>query len=288
MKGPIERLASRARRVCCTCLPLLVAGLMMPGTTRAIVYNLSNGNSTATLNAGTSAGLNSWTVDGINQLNQQWYWFRIGSGGPQADLSAITTTPYVTTLGSSMLTALYTNAQYGVQVNYTLTGQSAGSGKSGLNETVRAYNFTSSTQAFHLFMYSDMNLGHLSANQSVALGNDGHGDSTSVQTFGSPVGGSNTWVTSTLANHLEAAGDHQTLTELTTVNNLQLNDNANTGPGYPATWAFEWDLTLAPNTSTGISMLDTLSVPELSTSTFITLGFGAWLFRLRRQYQKTT
>jgi len=284
MKGLKSRFATRARRLSCYSLPLIFAGLTMPVPAEATIYQLSNLNSSAKIDAGSSAGLENWTVDGVNQVSQQWYWFRIGSGGPQFDLSTISATPYATGSGSNNLTLLYTNSSYGVQLNYILSGNAPGSGKSGLNETARAYNFTSSTQTFHLFMYSDFTLGGQSGNQSVHQGNDGLGDSTSVQVGGSPAVQSNSFVTSTLATHLEAATPFQTRNNLTGVNNYQLDDIASAGPG-AVTWAFEWDLTLAPNTSQVISTLDSLQVPELPTTTFITLGFGAWLLRLRRQYK---
>jgi hypothetical protein len=286
MKGLKKRCASSARSLCCIGLPLVIAWLSSPSSASAAVYSLSSQNSTAVLDAGTSAGLKAWTVDGVNQLSQQWFWFGIdGSVPPRSDLTAITTTPYVTTLGSSILTALYTNSQYGVQLNYTLQGQAAGSGRSSLNETVRAYNFTSATQSFRLFMYTGLILGGQTGNQSVHIvGNDGFGDSYSIQTLGSPVVGSNNLATSTAVSFYEAGTPATTLAD--TINAAHLNDTATAGPGSVA-WAYEWDLTLAPGTSTGISMINPLQVPELSTSAFITLGFGAWLLRFRRRYQKT-
>jgi hypothetical protein len=159
-----------------------------------------------------------------------------------------------------------------------------------MNETVRAYNFTSATQVFHLFMYSDFKLGGGTGNQTATLGTVS-GVSTSVQNLGPlGIGGSNT-VSAVLPTflstfHVEAEPFNQTLNELTTISGYTLNDNATSGTTHP-TWAWEWDFVLPPSSSTPISILDTLQVPELSTPTFITLGFGAWLVRLRRQYQKS-
>jgi hypothetical protein len=42
---------------------------------------LSDGNSTATFDPYSSAGLKSWEVDGINHIAQQWFWCRIGDEG---------------------------------------------------------------------------------------------------------------------------------------------------------------------------------------------------------------
>src|SRR6516164_3188731 len=35
---------------------------------------LADENSTVTLDPSTSSGVSSWTVDGVNQLYQQWFW----------------------------------------------------------------------------------------------------------------------------------------------------------------------------------------------------------------------
>src|SRR5258707_4860927 len=134
MKGLKKRFVCRTRRLSCVFIPLAISGLDLQGPApAAAVYTLSDHNSSINLDLGSSAGLNSWSVDSVNQANQQWFWFRVGSSGPQSDLSAITASPFVTTLGTKQLTALYTNAslQYGVQVQYTLAGQANGSGKSG-------------------------------------------------------------------------------------------------------------------------------------------------------------
>ena len=51
------------------------------------LITLQNGNSSFSVNsyndnAALQDGAYNWTVDGINQLKQQWFWFRIGNSGP--------------------------------------------------------------------------------------------------------------------------------------------------------------------------------------------------------------
>jgi hypothetical protein len=281
MKGLRKRFASQIWCANGTCFVLALTALFVQPQAQATVASLTDQNSSISLNLTSSAGMTAWNVDSVNQVNQQWFWYRIGPGGPQSDLSVLDPTPYVTTLGTKQLTALYTNASYGVQLTYTLTGQSAGSGRSGLTESVRAYNYTGSPVDFHLFMYSDFMVGGPSqlANQHVVLGTS-NGAGTSVQTFGSPAKGNNSVALMQAANRTEVMPYNSTLNELTTLNGLSLNNSTTAGPGH-VTWALEWDL-LALSTSTGISITDTLVVPEPSTGVLALFGLGC-LAVLRRQ-----
>jgi hypothetical protein len=240
---------------------------------------LTDKNSSITLNLNSSAvGMTDWLVDGGDQVNQQSFWFRIGSG-PQFDLSAITTTPYITTLGTKQLTALYSNAQFGVSISYTLTGGNAGTGTSKLSEGINFYNYSTTTSLdMHLFVYSDFVLGGAaySGSQNVALT-----PNTAIQTVSGAGLSNNVAFPLPAASHYQASASPQIYNGLTTVNDFTLNDVANFGPG-AGTWAFEWDKVLAPSTSLGtISITDSLQVPEPSTAVLGLLGLG--LIRLARR-----
>jgi hypothetical protein len=268
-------------------IPLLAAlsWFALPGQARAATTTLSDHNSTIGLNLSSPAGMTSWTVDSVNQVNQQWFWFRVGASGAQSDLSHITTTPTVTPFGTKNVTALYANSSYGVQLSWTLNGQNNGSGKSGLNQVATIYNYsTTSPLDFHFFMYSDFSLqdGTQAGHQYVNLGNDGNGDSTAVQTLGNFGVATNDFVVMTAASRLETAPYNQTLTELNTVNGLALNNNLSSGPDHP-TWALEWDLTIAANGSAQLGMLDHLQVPEPSTAALLLVGLGIVCLRRQRQ-----
>jgi hypothetical protein len=133
-----------------------------------------------------------------------------------------------------------------------------------------------------LFLYSDFILRGNSANQVVQIGANGNGDTTVVQTMATfPSAKNNFVVNSALQMEVEAALLPHTLNDLTTLNGVLLNNNLNSGPG-SATWALEWDFTIAPNSSTQISALDNLQVPEPSSIALVLLGFGAWTWRRQR------
>ncbi len=279
MKGPRERFASRERRFFGAFLGVLTVSLAM----EASAATLSDKNSVITLDLGSSAGMTSWSVDGNNQVNQQWFWFRNGTSGPQFDISTINPTPTVSQLNARTLTALYANAQYGVQLTYTLSGGTLGTGNSKLTEQINFYNYSSSSSLdMHLFMYSDFSLGGPTyANaQNVSIGTGG-GDTTVVQKVNGTGLSNNVAMPFAPANRVEAEAYPQTYNALTTTSGYSLDNTANNGPGH-ITWALEWDSVLAPNTSLGtISVTDTLQVPEPSAMALVVLGLGLSVWRGR-------
>lgn len=136
---------------------------------RAQVVTLTDNNSVVQVNTGNSAGMFNWTVGGQNQLYQQWFWFRAGATGPEATINTISA-PTITTPDAKTLYTSYFNGAFGVQVNYSLTGGSAGSGYSDVGESIIITNATASALDFHFFQYSDFDLGGTAGGQTVQLG----------------------------------------------------------------------------------------------------------------------
>jgi hypothetical protein len=240
---------------------------------------LSDKNSTINLSLNSSAGMTDWIVDGTDAVNQQWFWFRIGNSGPQFDISTISA-PTITTLGTKQLTALYSNAQYGVSISYTLSGSSPGTAHSALTEAINFYNYqTNASLDLHFFMYSDFTLGGGSG-----TGNVGLTTTTSVQTLG---GSSNTVAFPVAAaSHVEAGLAPSTYNNLTGGSPYTLNDTPNASGLVSlgdVTWAFEWDKLLGPSTSLGtVSITDTLQVPEPSVAALALVGLSFVAFRRRK------
>src|SRR5215831_17891253 len=108
---------------------LCIAAFLSASASAAPVTILTSGNSSISIDSGTQAGMNNWTVDGQNQLNQQWFWYRIGSSGPEASIDTIGA-PVLNLLSPSVLTATYMNAQFKVSILYSLVGGAVGSGAS--------------------------------------------------------------------------------------------------------------------------------------------------------------
>ena len=47
----------------------------------AAASTITDGGSTAQIDLASDSGMYSWTVNGVNQMTRQWFWYRIGSSG---------------------------------------------------------------------------------------------------------------------------------------------------------------------------------------------------------------
>lgn len=218
----------------------------------------------------------SWKVDGQQQLNQQWFWYRIGNSSPESSINTISA-PSPTTPDARTLYTTYNNGAYGVQVIYFLTGQSPGSGQSQINETITITNATATALDFHFFQYSDFEMGGTPGGDTIQLGQNNFGKFNEADQSEGTAFFSESDITglNSGANHGEAAYYNATLVKLNDGSPTTLNDNPSELVPGDVTWAFEWDFTIAPGSSVGISKLKTLQIPEPSTLALVSCGLFA-------------
>ncbi len=150
---------------------MLVAALVCltgGASARAGTISLTSGNSVVTLDPNSPGGVSGWSVDGVNQLFQQWFWYRIGNSGPQYSIdtlglsSSSQVTPSqasVTYSGSNGLT---------VQVTYLLMGGAYLSGAADLGESIAITNSSGASQDVHFYQYSNFTLDTPTSNPSAA------------------------------------------------------------------------------------------------------------------------
>lgn len=255
-------------------------GFAQPVTTAT----LADGNSTALVDVGSSMGMYQWTIDGNNQLAQQWFWYRTGSGGVAAPINAIGGLSYNQAGGPNYLLLNYDNAQLGVQVEYTLTG--GGFGQAQIKETITLINRTQADLDFHLFQYSDFDLAGSPAGDSIAItGNNITGFLQAIQTKG-PSQIAET-ITLPYAAHAEASDIQDAIrNRLNTVAGLTLNDVTSAGPGADAAWAYQWDFVIPANSSVDVlkdKTLNVVPVPEPSSLGLIGLGLAALVLRRKQR-----
>jgi hypothetical protein len=250
---------------------------------QAQIINLNNNNSSAAINTGSSAGMFNWSVLGQNQLQQQWFWFRVGGSGPEAPINTINAPVNTTNNGTRGLSTVYANSQFSVQIDYLLTGGAPGPGTNiaDMAETITITKAPTVTSLdFHLFQYSAFNLGGL-GQDTVQLFKIGSLYFLSQQTNSSADLAET--VNSPGANHGEVGTASGLLGELNDGLTTTLSDNG--GPAGPGTeaWALEWDFTLnANNPSMIISKDKRLSiVPE--PAPWMLLSVGVILFVLYRR-----
>ena len=273
----------------------LAAVLLSALSAHAQTVNLTHNNSSASINlngTGTGAGMTGWTVDGINHLSQQWFWFRAGGMTSEQTINTIGGLSF-SMPDSRTLYSSYFNGSYGINIAYLLTGFSPGSGISDISESITITNATAAPLEFHFFQYSNFQLGGNSSDTTVQLGRNLRGlfnEASVIKTNPAFVFALSETVVSPGANHGEAENFSFTLGRLGDALATTLNDNSGpVGGGISdPTWAFQWDFIIAPGSSVGISKdkyLQVIPIPEPSALALVAVGGLAGL-ALRRARRK--
>lgn len=223
----------------------------------ATSYTISHVNSSATVCVNDCAlpGMTDWIVDGRDQLYQQWFWYRIGPEGGEQSIDAL---PFYGseldngTFKSTLDVAYGTLDTFLVTITYTLAGGELGTHWSDIGEVITIRNFGSTALDFHLFQYSDFDLDQTIGGQTVHI-TDGGGNPTATQTSATGSYLSESTIGPPQPNRYEANLYPATWLALNDGSPTNLNNEADAGPG-DATWAFQWDFTVAANGGTqGVS-----------------------------------
>lgn len=259
------------------CLLVVLFMLAVTATTQAglVSYTLTDDNSTAVITSESSEGMSEWTIDGVNHLSQQWFWYRIGNAA-EASIDTLTfidggVTDTNFDEDDDTLYLRYANdqaaTQFTVEVRFILDGGSIGSGVSDIAEQISLTNTGDEPLDFHFFQYSDFDLGGDGADDTVELAN-----ANAVRQSDAGWTVSETVVT--------PAADAFEL-DFYPVTRSRLDDDAATtlgnafgagpvGPG-DVTWAFQWDETIAPGGAFQISK-DKNITPEPASLALLVLG----------------
>jgi len=246
---------------------------------------LTDGNSTASVNLGGisgTLGMNAWTVNGINQLSQQWFWYRIGDSA-QRSIDTIGGLSYA--LSGNFLTATYSANAFSIRIDYSLSGGLAGGSDwtSDITESISIQNRSSAPLDFHFYQYSDFDLLGSPAGDSVKIYQSGSTFWRATQTKAA------TQVSETIdapsANFAEAALFGQTLAALNGGVAYNLNNNLLAGPDN-VTWALQWDFAIPAGASQEVfkdKRLSVAPIPEPGMLGLAALGLAAFAFRRARR-----
>jgi hypothetical protein len=271
----------KPRALCHVAILFLAVDFLTPAGAQAVTMTLTDLNSTVSIDPSSQSGMSNWTVNGINQLNQQWFWFRTGITGQESSIDALPlvgATASNTNLnpGNDKLVIRYgTASTFFIDVTYTLNGTP--SSGSDMGEQIAITNNSGSPLDFHFFQYSDFDLAGTASGDTVTLDN-----ANTVRQFKGSSVIAETVVTPP-PNHYELALFDATRVRLNDANPTTLSDGATTvGPG-DVTWAFEWDPTIAAGQSFQINKDKNLAIPEPGTLSLISAGLATLAFLRRRR-----
>lgn len=132
-------------------------------------YDLSVQDTSLQVNLG--GGLSNWTLNGVNQLDQQWFYYNMG-GNPVDSIDTISapSTPILGgqvvlgTLVNTNITTTYADSALSVKTKYTLGANASGAT---LSTVVTLNNLTGSSQTFNFYQFSHFGLGGSSTGQNV-------------------------------------------------------------------------------------------------------------------------
>jgi hypothetical protein len=269
---------------------LFLAGFAIPSG--AQIENLSSKNSSIQINLG--GGVSDWQVDSVNQLNQQWFYYSIGSGAVNSiDTISSPSTPIIIPTSNPVLRTSYSDSAISVGTQYTLQGSLAGSGVSTLAQTITLNNPTATSQIYHFYQYSDFDLAGVTGGQNVQFLPGGAGAPTVMQTglTGGPLVGTVTALSggSSVLPEVQAGLNNGSMFGLMNGSPAPLLNNTLTaGPG-DVVYAYEWDVTLSPTSSLQLSEIETIGmtqpVPEPSSWGLVSSGLLV-LTLLRRRHRR--
>ncbi|MDP9175577.1 MAG: hypothetical protein M3O30_17175 [Planctomycetota bacterium] len=264
---------------------LTVLGLGSARSAQATQFTLTDRNSSVAVDPTSPNGMSNWTVDGSNQLAQEWFWYRVGPSGTASRINTLVPpgAPTVNTIDTSGSgNPNYAQVSYpsknGFQVSltYSLTGGKTGTHSSDLGEIIKVTNTSGSSLDYHFYQYSDFTLGNAGESVQISGGNT------------ATVNGNNFMTSQTVVSpkptSYQAGAFPNLVNALDNTNALSLNSAMASASATNTEWAFEWDKVLAP----GASLLITvdkqvhLTVPE-PTSAAALFGLGGLILARPRR-----
>jgi hypothetical protein len=241
-----------ARRICAMMLCILIGS---SGVALSVPITVSNGNTTIAVNPQSAFGLFSWDVSGVNQMFEEWFWFRQGSATFETSLHNLTLLR-ADSVGSQIHLA-YDGHLFRVDVLYELRGGPIGNGVSRIDEMIILTNTSDAILPLVWFAETDLDL------NGTGMGDFAIGGIPSVtQTEGSTL----VAVRGVPPPDRFQIAPFPLLFRSLTDNSVTNLDNTGSpfGPG-DVSFAFQWNLTIPIAESVTLTLNKQLVVPEPGT-----------------------
>jgi hypothetical protein len=256
-------------------LCLAACGLLASNARAIHIYTISDGNASVGVDVGSQGGLDSWSVDGRNQLSQEGLWYQIGNAPHPSSITTIGNATVTRT--ADTLTETFQNTQLRIQVLYSLTGGSFGSGTASVSEQLSIQNLTRHAFDFQLFEYAEF---EMAGTARFGTGAQGLFDDASVTGYDGSIAEDIDAQINPGAN--QAASGHAAIDRLADACPAWLDGCG--GGSTNASWALEWDRALAAGgTVTITNFMNVAPVPEPSALCLALLGLAICSRSIRRR-----
>lgn len=258
--------------------------LLLASQTLAVPVLLQDKNSSALIDptGPLPYGNYSWTVDGVEQLALQWFWYRIGNN-PESALHtlplvgqfSVDTNPFTDVRADSLSVLHRAPGLMEVETVYTLRGGNSGSRQSDLMEGITIRNLSAAPLPITFFQYADFNVQGTPNDDSLYM------PYPNTARQNDPVASVSETVVTPTPTHHQVDLAAPLLAMLNDAAPTVLNDLS--GPLGPAdvAWAFQWDFLIPAGGSVLISK-DKQITPEPATMVLIFAGLAGWGLRRRR------
>ncbi|HTW95541.1 MAG TPA: hypothetical protein VMD30_12140 [Tepidisphaeraceae bacterium] len=251
----------------------------------ASLVTLQDGNSLVQLNPTSNGdpsqdGVYTWNVNGVNQLGQQWFWYRLGNSGPASDLTTLNEVGSPTLLstdggpGDNYASINYSGSGFTLNLQYLLVGGAAGSNSSDLQAIVSIDNTSSKTLDFDLVNYDNFSPANNSSMRTVTIANGNTANETILSGDLAQV------LVSPSSTQYDAATSGF-VTGLDSGSLVPLPDNSSTSGSDPA-FAFGFDLSIPAHDSSVISADEVVTAPVPEPMSAATLLAPLLFLRRRR------